>query len=256
MNVSVVIVAAGKGERLSQNLDPFRRNRQGLRNGFSEQVGALAGQTKKQFFPLSGKPILYWTLETFQKVQKIKEIILVLPEENIAGEEKTIKKKFPKLKKIVPGGKIRQESVFNGLKMVSPNFSLVAIHDGVRPLASEKLIRRTLQVAEKYGTAVAALPVKETVKMVSPGNIVQKTLPREKIWAIQTPQVFRREIIIRAHQKAKKDKFIGTDDAQLVERIGYKVRLVPGEETNIKITTPEDLLFARTLISAGFLKHR
>jgi len=172
MNVSVVIVAAGKGERLGMN-----------------QNGSYRG-AKKQFLPLSGKPILHWTLETFQRVQKIKEIILILPKEDIVREEKTIKKKFMKVKEIIPGGKIRQESVFNGLKKVSPNFSLVAIHDGVRPLVSKELIERTLQVAKKYGSAVAALPVKETVKMVSPGNIVQATLPREKIWAVQTPQVF------------------------------------------------------------------
>lgn len=222
MNICALVVAAGKGERLG---------------------------AKKQFLLLSGKPILHWTLEKFQKVKKIEEIILVLPKEDIAREEKIIKKKFTKVKKIVPGGKIRQESVFNGLTKVSPNFSLVVIHDGVRPLVSEELIKRTLKVAKKCGSAVAALPIEETVKMVSPGNIVQVTLPREKIWAVQTPQVFRREIIIPAHQKAKKDKFFGTDDAQLVERIGFRVKLVPGEYANIKITTKEDVLFAQTILS-------
>lgn len=221
MNVGALIVAAGKGERLG---------------------------AKKQFFPLLGKPLLYWTLEKFQKNNKIKEIILVLPRENIAKQEKIIKQNFSKVKNILPGGKIRQESVFNGLKKINPTISLVAIHDGVRPLVSGKLIHRTLQGAKKYGSAVAALPVKETVKMVSSGNLVHSTLPREKIWAVQTPQVFRREVILQAHQKAKKDKFIGTDDAQLVERIGYKVKLVPGEDTNIKITTRDDLLFAETIL--------
>jgi len=220
-NVSAVIVAAGKGERIGK---------------------------KKQFIPLAGKPILYWTLEKFQKVKKIKEIILVLPKEDIWFKEKMIKGKFTKVKKIIPGGKIRQKSVFNGLKKVNPNFSLVMIHDGVRPLVSERIIENTIKVAEKYGSAVAGLPVKETIKMVSTENLVETTLSREKIWTIQTPQVFRREIILKAHRKAKEDEFIGTDDAQLVERIGYSVKLVPGEYTNIKITTPEDLLFAQTIL--------
>jgi len=222
MNVSAVIVAAGKGERLGR---------------------------KKQFLRLADKPLLYWTLEKFQEVKLVKEIVLVLPREDIAKQEKMIRGKFTKIKKIVPGGKLRQESVFNGLKKVDLKFSFVAIHDGVRPLVGEELIYQTLRVAQKYGAGVAALPVKETIKMVSLKNNVQSTLPREKIWATQTPQVFRREIIIHAHQKAKEDKFIGTDDAQLVERMGFKVKLVPGEYTNIKITTPEDLLFAETILS-------
>lgn len=223
MNVSAVIVAAGKGERINR----FK---------------------KKQFLSLCAKPLLYWTLEMFQKIRKIKEIVLVLPKEDIPEYKKSIEKEFSKVKKIIAGGETRQESVFNGLKNTEEIFPLVAIHDGVRPLVSTNLIERTLRIAKKHGTAVTALPVKETLKMVSPGNLVKTTLPREKIWAIQTPQVFRREIILQAHQKARKDKFTGTDDAQLVERLGLPVKLVPGEYTNIKITTPEDLLFAQTIL--------
>ncbi len=229
MNVSAIIVAAGKGERMGK---------------------------KKQFLSLAGRPMLYWTLEKFQKIKPIKEIVLVLPKEDILRKSKLIKTKFTKVKKIIPGGKIRQESVFNGLTETNPNILLVAIQDGVRPLVSEKLIKNTIKVAERYGSAVPALPVRETVKTVSSNKFVETTLPRKKIWATQTPQIFRREIILKAHRKAKEDRFIGTDDAQLVERIGCPVKLIPGEYTNIKITLPEDLLFAQALISADFLKHR
>ncbi len=231
MNVSAVIVAAGKGERINR----FK---------------------KKQFLSLCAKPLLYWTLENFEKIKEIKEVVLVLPKEDIPKYVKSVRKKFSKVKKIVPGGETRQESVFNGLKSTEENFPLVAIHDGVRPLVSTNLIERTLRIAKKYGTAVAALPVKETLKMVSPGNLVKTTLPREEIWAIQTPQVFRREIILQAHQKARKDKFTGTDDAQLVERLGLPVKLVSGEYTNIKITTPEDLLFAKTILKTQITRMK
>jgi len=224
MQVAAVIVAAGYGKRFNK----FR---------------------KKQFLPLGGKPLLYWTLEVFQKVKQIDGIILVLPRGDISRQKKIIQKKFGKVKEIVPGGRLRQESVFNGLKKVGERFSLVAIHDGVRPLVSTGLIERTLRIAKKYGSAVTALLAKETVKLAKNKNIIERTLPREKIWLIQTPQVFPREVLLKAYQKAQKDRFTATDDAQLVERLGYLVKLVPGEETNIKITTSEDLLFAETILS-------
>lgn len=221
MQVTAVIVAGGRGERFGR---------------------------KKQFLRLYGKPLLYWSLDTFQKIKEIREIVLVLPQEDLPEKEKIIKEKFNKVKKIVPGGRTRQESVFNGLRVTDDKIPFVAIHDGVRPLASEKLVKRTLETARKYGSAVAALPVRETLKLVGKNNLVERTLPREKIWAIQTPQVFPRNLLLKAYEKAQKDKFTGTDDAQLVERIRSPVKLVLGEETNIKVTTPEDLLFAETIL--------
>ncbi len=215
----------------------------------------MASAKAKQFLEIQQKPILYYTLKKFEQSSAIDDIVVVAPAESIALVEHEIVEKyhFKKIKSVVPGGKTRQESIWRGLQAVPPEASLVAIHDAVRPFVSEEQISRVIKEAEKSGAAILAVPVKDTVKIAEQGYI--KTTPdRRNLWLAQTPQVFRKDLIIRAFQTAEKDNFIGTDDASLVERLGVNVRLVEGSYINIKITTPLDLEIAKLIIEKKLQK--
>ena len=155
--------------------------------------------------------------------------------------------RISKVSKIVVGGNSRQQSVWNGLKNMPPETTLVAIHDGVRPFVTSEEISRVITAAEEEGAAILAVPVKDTVKIVRSGKI-ESTPDRERIWLAQTPQVFRKEIIINAYRLAMEKKFSGTEDASLVEKLGVSVSIVKGSYSNIKITTPEDLDFAEIIL--------
>jgi 2-C-methyl-D-erythritol 4-phosphate cytidylyltransferase len=163
------------------------------------------------------------------------------------------KYKFQKVSKIVPGGKRRQESVKNGIDALPKDTDIVAIHDGVRPLVTRTMIEDSIQSAIQYGAVVLAVPVKETIKMSDPDGTVLRTLDREFLWQIQTPQTFQVNVIREAHARAAEDGFVGTDDASLVERLGVKVHILPGAYTNIKITTPEDLVLANLFLKMNAL---
>jgi 2-C-methyl-D-erythritol 4-phosphate cytidylyltransferase len=143
---------------------------------------------------------------------------------------------------VVAGGAERQDSVFNGLQALPPDCDWVLIHDGVRPFASSELLKRTWDAALTNGAAIAALPASDTIKRVRAGQVVE-TVPREELWLVQTPQVFRREILFEAYREADRQGWVGTDDAFLVERLGLPVAVVTGERSNIKVTTPEDLVW-------------
>jgi 2-C-methyl-D-erythritol 4-phosphate cytidylyltransferase len=158
------------------------------------------------------------------------------------------KYRFQKVSKIVPGGKRRQESVKNGIDALPKDADIVAIHDGVRPLVTQTMIEDSIRSAMRYGAVVFALPVKDTIKMSNPDGTVLRTLDRESLWQIQTPQTFQVNVIREAHCRAVEDGFVGTDDASLVERLGGKVHILPGSYTNIKITTPEDLELANLFL--------
>jgi 2-C-methyl-D-erythritol 4-phosphate cytidylyltransferase len=158
------------------------------------------------------------------------------------------KYRFQKVSKIVPGGKWRQESVKNGIDALPKDTDIVAIHDGVRPLVTQAMIEDSIHAAVRYGAVVLAIPVKETVKMANPDGTILKTLDREFLWQIQTPQTFQINVIREAHYRATEDGFVGTDDASLVERMGVKVHILQGSHTNIKITTPEDLVLAHLFL--------
>jgi 2-C-methyl-D-erythritol 4-phosphate cytidylyltransferase len=160
---------------------------------------------------------------------------------------------FQKVSQIVPGGKRRQESVKNGIDALPKDSEIVAIHDGVRPFITRTMIEDSIHSAVRNGAVVFAMPVKETIKMSNPDGTVLKTLDRESLWQIQTPQTFQVNIIKEAYYRATKDGFIGTDDATLVERIGGKVHILPGSYANIKITTPEDLSLASLLLRMNTL---
>jgi len=207
----------------------------------------------KQYLTLAGKPILAHTLSPFQESGAVDAIILVVPAEDSVPVGHTIVDKygFTKVKCIVPGGAQRQDSVRNGLREIGEGYDVVLIHDGVRPFVSDDLIRRAILAAETFGAVTTGVPAKDTIKEISPEGFVRNTLSRDGIWLIQTPQAFRTEIIRKAHLLAEEDRFYGTDDAALVERMGIPVKTIAGYYGNIKITNREDMVLAEYLINDG-----
>lgn len=230
MNVCAVIVSAGKGHRFMEG-------------------------KKKQFHLLAGKPILAHTLDKFETCPMIHSILLVVGQEdmNFCLKEIIEKHKYRKISQIVPGGKRRQESVKNGIDVLSKDIDIVSIHDGVRPFVTKEMIEESIRSAKRFQAVVIATPVKETIKMVHTDRTVLKTLDRDFLWQIQTPQTFQVDLIKEAYYKATEDGFLGTDDASLVERLGVKVHVLPGSYTNIKITTPEDLMLANLFLQMKLL---
>ncbi|APC09686.1 2-C-methyl-D-erythritol 4-phosphate cytidylyltransferase [Neomoorella thermoacetica] len=222
--LSMIIAAAGRGRRLGREVN-------------------------KVFLPLAGKPMLAYSLAVAAASQLVDEIIIVTRPDDIplcrqvvAGEGAS------KVKAIVAGGAERQDSIAEGLKAVARAAEWVAVHDGARPFLTPALLEKTILAARTTGAAIAALPVKETIKQGGEAGIVAATLDRKGLWSAQTPQVFRREWLVDAYREAAEKGWQATDDAALVERLGYPVKLVPGEETNIKITTPGDLVLAGALL--------
>lgn len=221
-------------------------------------LGKRFGEEKnKPFYPFMDKPLIVWALEKLQEADEITEIIPILKEEDlIACGELVEKYNLAKIKRIVPGGKERQDSVYNGIKMLDDNTSIVVIHDGARPFVDMDLIGRTVGGLKGYDGAIAAVPVKDTIKEASSVKrqaseeelIVQKTLNRNVLWAVQTPQVFPFNKIKEAYEMAFADKYYATDDAALIEHYGGKVKIVMGSYRNIKITTPDDILIAEALL--------
>jgi len=196
----------------------------------------------KQFLFLLGRPMLEWTIDAFKKCDAINEIILVVAKDNIA------KAKVYGFK-VAEGGEERTDSVRNGLALVSPDTDIVLIHDGARPLVTEKIIKRAVDGLKETGAAIVGVPVKDTVKQVNSEQCtVYRTLERSSLWQAQTPQAFRYDIIKKAYENAKSN---ATDDSKLVEDLGIKVKMVMGSYENIKVTTPEDLIIAE-----AFLKNR
>lgn len=204
----------------------------------------------KQFIPMAGKPMLAHTLKAFQESEHIESIILVAGKDELCYCRKEIIDTYgiTKADKLIEGGKTRQESVYNGLKAVSPKCDIVLIHDGARPIVKPGLIKSCIEGAELYGAVTAGVPVKETVKVVSSENYVEYTPKRESIWVTQTPQAFRLELILKAHENALEKGITGTDDAFLAELMGYKVKMIESYYENIKITTPEDLITAEAIL--------
>lgn len=219
-----------------------------------EKVGAIVvaagesrrmGRIDKILAPLAGKPALAHVIDTFQRCKLVDRIILVVSKKNLKQCQKLVAEgRWPKVSDVCLGGRLRQDSVAAGLKRLG-DCHWVIIHDGARPLITKDLIERGLKAAKETGAAVAAVPVIDTIKLASDNGLVLKTPPRQKLWAVQTPQVFRLDIIARAYQEAKEEV---TDDASLVEGLGYKVKLYMGSYDNIKITTPRDLALAEVLL--------
>jgi len=218
--ICAIIVAGGKGER-------------------------LLASVPKQFLEVRGKPILLRAVERVWACSRISEMIVVAPEAFLPQTRSMLSGKEVK---IVAGGAERQDSVYSGLRACSESARLVLVHDGVRPFPSRELIERVIAGAEKSGAAVPGLPLRETIKEVDakPGRILG-TVDRSRLYAIQTPQAFERRLIVEAHQRGQNLGFYATDDAGLIEWAGGSVMMVPGEETNIKITTPMDLKLAELI---------
>jgi 2-C-methyl-D-erythritol 4-phosphate cytidylyltransferase len=217
----------------------------------------FGGEVKKQFQLLCGKPILSYSIESFQKSRLVAEIILVVPEDSVSycHEEIVDKFGFKKVTKIISGGEERQNSVEIGFNSISDKTDIVVVHDGVRPFITVKTIEEVIKEAIKSGGAIAAIPVKDTVKKSSTENYIERTIPRDSLWLAQTPQAFRYDVLKRAIERAKEDGFIGTDESSLVERVDIRVKLVKGSEFNIKITTEEDLLFGELILKEGIYKQ-
>ncbi|MFQ5639239.1 MAG: 2-C-methyl-D-erythritol 4-phosphate cytidylyltransferase [bacterium] len=226
MHVSAIIVAAGSGRR-------------------------LGGNVPKQFQPLSGKPVLFYTLNKFEQCRLVDDVLVVLPKEWMRYVSENIVKRFDfkKIRKLVTGGAERQDSVWAGIQALSENTDLVGIHDAVRPFVSQSKIKETIAAAQETGAAILAVTPKDTVKLgTSP--FIEKTLPRNRIWCVQTPQVFDVKLIKKAYLDAQAAAFSATDDSALVERVGGKVKIVPGENTNIKITEAFDFELAARILEA------
>lgn len=207
--------------------------------------------TKKQYLALAGLPVLVHTLKVFENSALIKQVVLVVGQEEIAWCQRDILEKFnfTKVLAVVPGGAYRQHSVYNGLMALSVEpTDIVLVHDGARPLVTEEVLAATINGARELGAAVAAVPVKDTIKKASTQGVIIDTPPREELWAVQTPQAFQYQILMNAYQQAEQEDFIGTDDASLVERSGHEVHLVNGSYENIKITTLEDMAFAEAIL--------
>jgi 2-C-methyl-D-erythritol 4-phosphate cytidylyltransferase len=216
--VSVIVVAAGEGKRFG---------------------------SPKQSFLLKGKSILNWTLEKFEAHNEVREIVLVLRDETRGVE---YSEKYRKIIGIAQGGEKRQDSVLSGLNLIDPKKAeVVLIHDGVRPLVGTDLISRIIRAVKEKGAAIPVLPIEDTIKLVHQQE-VSRTLDRENLFRVQTPQGFIYPVLKQALEKAKEENFYGTDEASLIERTGRKVAVVQGDPKNIKITTPEDIRIAEVLL--------
>jgi len=216
----------------------------------SAGFGTRMGNVKKPYIELAGKPILAHTLEKFQQCQSVNNIIIVTAkgDEQRCANEIIESFNISKVIDIIAGGNTRQESVFNAIQKLIPDTDIVVIHDAVRPFLTEKMIIESIENASLYGSAIIAVPVKDTIKEANENKLVLKTLDRQKLWMIQTPQAFKYDIIKQAHIQAKNRNIQATDDASLVEFIGLDVKLVMGSYDNIKITTPDDLVVAKTIL--------
>ena len=225
---TAIVLAAGQGKRMNSRV-------------------------QKQFLELGGKPLLYYSLKCFQDSGMIRDIILVTGAESVPFCKEEIVEKYglTKVTKVIPGGKERYDSVYEGL-LACRDTEYVLIHDGARPFITEEIIRRGIQGVEKTGACVIGMPSKDTVKIADTQGYVAETPERSSVWTIQTPQIFEYNLIREAHEKIRcRDMSAITDDAMVVEQeTGVKIVLVEGSYKNLKITTPEDLDIAEIFLKA------
>lgn len=208
------------------------------------------GAGGKNYRLILGKPVLAHTLGPFETCPFIDEICLVIrpDDRDYCVGEVVGRYGFKKVRCIVDGGNERQDSVALGLAAIKDGADIIVVHDGARPLVTTDIIEAAINKAASHGAAIAAMPVKDTIKEASMDGSVVRTLDRQSLWAVQTPQAFRTEIISRAHEAARKDGFYGTDEAALVERLGISVSIVAGSYENVKITTDDDLLVVEAML--------
>ena len=204
------------------------------------------GGIDKVMAPLGGEPMILRTVRAFEDCEAVKEIVIVT-RQDLMGPIAELCSGFTKIRSVVQGGSSRQESVKLGLLAFSKEVRLAAVHDGARPLVSGELIDKVIRAAHSYGAAAPAIPVKDTIK-VSEGGFIAATPDRSTLRAVQTPQVMDRDLLLGALEKAEQEGIALTDDCSAVEHIGMRVRLVEGEERNLKVTTPLDLKIAELLL--------
>ena len=204
------------------------------------------GGIDKVMAPLGGEPMILRTVRAFEDCEAVKEIVIVT-REDLMGPIAELCSRFIKIRSVVQGGSSRQESVKLGLLAFSKEVRLAAVHDGARPLVSGELIDKVIRAAHSYGAAAPAIPVKDTIKVFE-GGFIAATPDRSTLRAVQTPQVMDRDLLLGALEKAEQDGTALTDDCSAVEHIGMRVRLVEGEERNLKVTTPLDLKIAELLL--------
>ncbi len=232
MKVGVIIAAAGSGTR-------------------------MGGEDNKVLLPLDGKPVLEHSLECFSSMDEVSELIVVTRDCDQEAINKLVKERVSHKKtRVVLGGAQRQDSVYLGLKALALDTEWVIIHDGARPYITPNLVRKGLKGVYEHQAVGIAVPVKDTIKKVRNGLVIE-TPPRSELWAMQTPQIFAYDLVLEAHDKAKEDGIIATDDCALLEALGHPVYIVEGDYSNIKITTPEDLPRSQTfLVGFGYDVHR
>jgi 2-C-methyl-D-erythritol 4-phosphate cytidylyltransferase len=223
MKVQVILVAAGAGKRLKAS-------------------------KPKALVLLKGKPLVWYSLKAFEHSKMIKSVILVVHKSFVKQFRQLIARdRFKKVDVITPGGKTRSESVACGLRCLNTDADYVMVHDAARPFVTDRMIRSSLNAMHSASASIVAVPAKATIKKVDRKNLyVEETLARDTLWEVQTPQTFKKEVLVKAH--ASKAAIEPTDDAMLVEHMGIPVKIVRGDYRNIKVTTKEDLKFAEMLI--------
>jgi 2-C-methyl-D-erythritol 4-phosphate cytidylyltransferase len=224
MKVAAVIPVAGFGKRFSSKIP-------------------------KQYQVVAGKPLLAATLDKILTVGVVNQIVVVFAPNYKQEIEKIINMYAGLAGELLytSGGATRQDSVYNGLQKVDKDTDVVMIHDGVRPLITKRMITESIEMAVRMGACITALPVHDTIKRVQEGVVIE-TVPREDLWQVQTPQTFRYSLLMDIHEKAKTQKYYGTDDASLAEWLDIPVHVTLGEETNIKITTPADMEYLKFIL--------
>ena len=224
--VCTLIPAAGKGHRMAHSV-------------------------KKPYLKLAEKPILTHTIQRFEQNTAVDAIFVIVDEADFSECRTTVLEPYPftKVQELVAGGETRQMSVYNGVRALAEDVEFIIVHDGVRPFVTDEMIFECLTAADEYGAAVAAVPVKDTIKVADEDCFITQTPERERLWAVQTPQVFRKSLLKEAHELAQVRQITGTDDAVLVEQLGFPVKLVMGSYANLKITTPVDLQVAEVLLA-------
>ncbi|MBT6596490.1 MAG: 2-C-methyl-D-erythritol 4-phosphate cytidylyltransferase [Nitrospina sp.] len=215
----------------------------------------MGGTVPKQFQALRGKPILHYTLRALQESELIDSLVLVVPEKELKNARADWLERPLIVKQVVVGGEKRQDSVFNGYQALPTDTDIVLVHDGVRPFLSREMIQETIHTAGKFGAAITAIPVHDTLKQVDDSGLVQRTVEREGLWRVQTPQAFRYDLLGEAFRNAQADSFYGTDEAALIEHLGQEVRVVDGSEWNLKITRQEDLVLGESIVAKLFPEH-
>ena len=225
--ITAVVPAGGRGVRMGTNVP-------------------------KQFLSLGGVPLLVHALRTFENSPIISDIILVVPEDDCqyCREDIIPSHGLKKISQVVAGGKRRQDSVLNGVQAAHPETEIVVIHDAVRPFVTMDMITQVVESTRAHGAAIVALPMRDTVKRVNADGFIQETLSRDELWLAQTPQAFRRTLLLQAHQHEDAGGIDATDDAFLVERLGRPVAIVQGSSDNIKVTRPEDLHMGEAILTA------